>query len=214
MAAPNKRLTIMSEEERFALYGMPDFSESQQQEYFTFTNSEQQLMLSRSTLSAKVYCALQIGYFKAKQLFFDLPWDDISDEDIAFIMNMYFPEQVFLAEPITSYERYTQIRHITNLYGYRLWAKEYTAQLYEYVIKTSKKDVAISFILAEVLQFLNGEKTVRPGYTTLQDIISNAVRSERERLGNIIFDAINEESKQAIDQRNHSKKTETTPCNH
>lgn len=70
MAAPNKRLTIMSEEERFALYGMPDFSESQQYEYLSFTNSEQQFMFSRSVLSAKVYCALQIGYFKAKQLFF------------------------------------------------------------------------------------------------------------------------------------------------
>lgn len=47
---------------------------------------------------------------------------------------------------------------------------------------------------------MNGEKIVRPGHTTLQDIISNAVRSERERLGNIIFDTLNEESKQAIDQ--------------
>ena len=61
MPAHNKRLTILSDEERFALYEIPDFSESQQHEYLTLTSGEEKLVSLRSTLSAKIYCALQIG---------------------------------------------------------------------------------------------------------------------------------------------------------
>ena len=200
MSTSNKRLTIMSEEEKFALYGIPDFSESQQYEYLTLTNSEQEIMLSRSTLSSKIYCALQIGYFKAKHMFFDLDWNNIPEEDISFLMEMYFPDKYFLAEPITQYERYTQIKLITKLYSYCLWSKEHTELLYSHVIKSSKRDINISFILAELMQFINGEKIIRPGYTTLQDIISKAINTERQRLGNIIVNALNEQSKQIIDQ--------------
>jgi len=201
MSALNKRLTIMSEEEKFALYAIPDFNESQQYEYLILTKSEQEIMFSRSTLSSKIICALQIGYFKAKQIFFDLDWDKIPQEDLCFIKEMYFPDKKkFLKEPITRYERYTQIEMITNLYGYRLWSKEYTELVYSHVIKASKKDMSISFILAELIQFINKEKIVRPGYTTLQDIISKAINTERERLGNIIFSALNKQTTQLLNQ--------------
>ena len=200
MRAHNKRLTILSEEEKFALYTMPDFNELQQYEYLTLTNAEQQIMFSRSTLSSKIYCALQIGYFKAKHMFFDLDWIDIPDEDISFLMKHYFPDKHFLAESITRYEYYTQIKQITELYGYRLWSKEYTERLYEYIVKIAKRDISISFILAELIQFLNNEKIVRPGYTTLQDLISKVINAERERLGNIIINALNDKSKQALEQ--------------
>ena len=61
MGAQNKRLTVLSEEERFALYELPDFNEIQQQEYFNLTNEEQQIMLSRPTLSAQVYCGCKVN---------------------------------------------------------------------------------------------------------------------------------------------------------
>lgn len=89
MCSHNKRLTILSAEEKFALYELPDFNESQQQQYLIFTNDEQQLIFTRSNLSAQLYCALQIGYFKAKQMFFDL--DKVPQEDIDFLMKCYFP---------------------------------------------------------------------------------------------------------------------------
>ncbi len=200
MPAPNKRLTIMSEDERYALYGIPDLSESQQHEYLSLTNIEQEIILARSTLSAQIYCALQIGYFKAKHMFFDLEWSNISEEDISFLMEMYFPDKYFLAEPITQYERYTQIKLITKLYGYKLWSKDYTELLYSHIIKSSKKDINISFILAELIHFINSEKIIRPGYTTLQDIISKAMTAERQRLGDVIMDSLDDISKQVIEQ--------------
>jgi hypothetical protein len=35
---------------------------------------------------------LQIGYFKAKQAFFNFSWQEVPPEDMAFILQRYFPE--------------------------------------------------------------------------------------------------------------------------
>jgi hypothetical protein len=84
MRATNKRLTILSEAEQAALYELPDFDDEQRLEYLNLTAEEQVLMQRRSHLSDKIYCALQIGYFKAKHLFFRFTWEE-AEEDTAFI---------------------------------------------------------------------------------------------------------------------------------
>jgi len=61
MRASNKRLTILSELEQFALYDPPDFDENQRAEFLTFTEIELQLILSRPTLTIQIYCAIQLG---------------------------------------------------------------------------------------------------------------------------------------------------------
>lgn len=46
MAAKNKLLTVLSEAEQYALYGLPDFDDDQQLEYLAL--SETELMLAAS----------------------------------------------------------------------------------------------------------------------------------------------------------------------
>ena len=43
-------------------------------EYLSLSESERALACSRPGLHAQVYCALQIGYFKAKHAFFRFTW--------------------------------------------------------------------------------------------------------------------------------------------
>lgn len=93
MCTSNKRLTVLSKLEKFALYDPPDFDEDQRAEFLTFTERELQLIFSRSTPGTQIYCAVQLGYFKAKQLLFRLPWDQIDEKDILFISQNYFPSQ-------------------------------------------------------------------------------------------------------------------------
>jgi len=64
--ALDKNLTIVSEAERAALYGLPDFDDFQRAEYFDLTAEERTLVQSRVGLAEQVSCILQIGYFKAK----------------------------------------------------------------------------------------------------------------------------------------------------
>jgi hypothetical protein len=58
----SKRLTILSESEKLALYGLPDFDDFQRLEFFAMSAAERDLGLQRSGPLAQVYCLLQAGY--------------------------------------------------------------------------------------------------------------------------------------------------------
>ena len=64
MTQKSERLTILSEAEQVALYGLPDFDDGQRSDYLSLSESEWVLASHRPSLGAKVYCTLQIGYFK------------------------------------------------------------------------------------------------------------------------------------------------------
>ena len=87
MIASNERLTVLSEAEKAALYESPDFDDAQRLNYLNLTVEEQALMRERANLAAQVHCAIQIGYFKAKHLFFSFDWDEFEvQDDINFVM--------------------------------------------------------------------------------------------------------------------------------
>ena len=114
MTAKSKRLSVLSEAEHEALYGLPDFDDSQQLDFLSMSEAELALATSRPSLHAKVYCIIQIGYFKAKQTFFRFDWPDTQD-DTAFVLSRYFHGEAFESKSITDHEHYTQRRQITDL---------------------------------------------------------------------------------------------------
>jgi TnpA family transposase len=199
MPTNSERLNILSGQEQFALYGLPDFDDCQRMEYFIFTEHEMALVLNRQNVHAQVHCALQIGYFKAKQAFFIFSWDEV-EEDCAFLLTRYFNDLTFLPIPITRHERYAQRDLIVNLFGYRLWAADFLPLLAERANQVVSRDVTPSFILVELITFLNDQKIVRPGYTTLQSLISETLSIERKRLGTILAEMLDESAKTALQQ--------------
>ena len=58
MGSKSERLTLLSEAEQFALYGLPDFDEEQRRQYLSFSELELALVYNRPDISAQVYCAL------------------------------------------------------------------------------------------------------------------------------------------------------------
>jgi hypothetical protein len=198
MSARNKRLTILSEAEQFALYGLPDFDDRQRLDYLTLTEPELALAVGRSSVSAQVYCALQIGYFKAKQLFFRFSWKETPEEDIAFILERYFPGQAWIPRPLTKHEHYTQRNVIARLFGYRLWSVNLLPLLRAEVARVVPCDVTPGFIVAELISLLKEQKIVRPGYTTLQNIISESLTAERKRLAQVINEMLDDPAKTAL----------------
>lgn len=51
----NKRLTILSEVEKTALYGIPDFDDFQRVEFFAMTEAERSLALQRRGILKQIY---------------------------------------------------------------------------------------------------------------------------------------------------------------
>ena len=186
MATKSKRLTLLSDAEQFALYGLPDFDDGQQSEYLSLSEAELALACSRPGLHAQVYCVLQIGYFKAKHAFFHFAWSDVED-DCAFVLTRYFIGQAFKPHPITKHEHFAQRVLIAELFGYRLWSVEFLPPLVQQAAQIVRRDVTPGFIVAELIAYLNEHKIVRPGYTILQDLISGALSTERLRLGGLLL---------------------------
>jgi len=200
MRASDKNLTVLSDAEREALYGLPDFDDFQRAEYFSLTDEERTLAQRRNGIPEQILCMLQIGYFKAKQTFFNLSFSDVSQEDIDFLLRCYFPGVLFSPRPVRQSEYYVQCNEIVKLYAYRLWSKDFTPQFTEKAAQLTLRDVTPTFILTELVALLNQQKIVRPGYTTLQAIIVDVLSAERKRLGGLIEEFLDEASISALKQ--------------
>jgi TnpA family transposase len=195
----NKRLTILSEAEKLALYGLPNFDDFQRIEFLAMTDDERSLAFRRNGLLARIYCLLQIGYFKAKQAFFRFSLSDVPPDDIAFLLQRYFPGQApILQQPLSAKEYYSQRKEITALFGYRLWLDEDLPRLLNKASLLAKIDVTPAFLLSELMAFLNGQRIVRPGYTTLQTVISDALSAERQRLEQRVEGALDDAARTAL----------------
>ena len=95
--------------------GLPDFDDRQRLTYLSLSGPELALASSRPGLHTQVWCALQIGYFKAKHAFFRFSWDD-AQEDCTFVLARYFRNQVFHSQSITRHEHYVQRTKIAALH--------------------------------------------------------------------------------------------------
>lgn len=188
----SKRLTILSETEKLVLYGLPAFDDFQRAEFFAMTAAELSLALRRNSLWAQVHCLLQIGYFKAKQAFFRFSPNDVPPEDITFLLLRYFPGQLPVWKQLRAKEYYAQRKEIVALFDYRLWSDGDLPTLLEKVALLARTDVAPSFLLTGLMAFLIGQRIARPGYSTLQDIISSALTTERVRLEQRVDEALDE----------------------
>lgn len=208
MRATNERLTILSEAEQAALYEIPDFDDVQRLNYLNLTPEEQELMRSRANLAAQVHCAIQIGYFKAKHRFFAFRWTEVQ-EDIDFVMQEYFPEQLFCPDTITKHQYYAQCQTIASYFGYKTWSKEFEPLLTTQAEQILRRDVSPQFIVIELLAFMQKKKIVRPGYTTLQVIVSNVLNAERSRLGAILQESLTADDKSALQNLLLEKEAET-----
>lgn len=145
-------------------------------------------------------CALQIGYFKAKKIFFRFSLHKIPKEDLDFILSRYFTEQSLKTFQITKYEYYFQRDAISQLFEYKLWSNEFSLQLYNRAKISVKRDISPHFIAYELLDFLQTQKIVRPGYSTLQKVISQTLTEERIRLKSCLQQHLTDSHRESLNQ--------------
>ncbi|MCC8471600.1 Tn3 family transposase [Xanthomonas phaseoli] len=199
MSNKNKLLTVLSDAEQEALYGLPDFDDAQRLEYLALSEAELTFAASRPGLHARAYCVLQIGYFKAKHAFFRFNWSEVED-DCAFVLSRYFHGEDFERKTITKHEHYTQRERIAEWFGYRLWAADFLPQLAQQAAQIARRDVTPSFVAAELIVWLNERKIIRPGYTTVQELVSATLSAERRRLGGLLAEVLDDSAKAALSQ--------------
>jgi TnpA family transposase len=193
-----EHLEVLTQAEQAAYYEVPDFNETQHYEFLTLDQSELDLVMSRSSWSARVHCCLQIAYFKAVNLFFKVTWSEVSNKTIKFILEQYFYDQSIKLSKITDYEYYTQCAAIARLCGFQMWESQFSDSLLNKANELAKLNINQQFIALELLTYLKQQKIIRPQYTTLQSLIIIAINSEKSRINKLLMEQITPEESRLI----------------
>lgn len=200
-AAPltQKRLQILGDEEIENLYGWPHFTLEEQAEYFTLSERETAAFERFHTIESQLYAILQLGYFKARRLFFVFSFE-IASVDAQYLQERYFPNAELTKSTISKVTRLNQQRLILELCNYRTCdgaARQALADKAAQAASVCGKPV---YVFRELLRYLEAQRLVTPGYSILQNIVSGAIVDEQNRLSQIVHNHLAETEIAALNQ--------------
>lgn len=176
----SKRLQILGDDEIETLYGLPHFTPEEQAEYFA-PPQDIAAIKPLHGLKSQIYAILQLGYFRARHRFFIFSFSTVS-ADVQYIQSQYFP-----TFELTDYEpaKNTRVKHqqiILELCNYQYCddtARQTLLVKAQQAAKVSSKPI---YIFRELLRYLEAERLVPPGYSSLQDVVGQAIDTEQDRL--------------------------------
>ena len=180
-----RRLHILDDEDLEALYGRPCFSVDARAENFTLEPAEVALPRSLRGVSSHVAFLLQLGYFKAKQLFFPVPFDEVA-EDVAYLLARYFPQvpQASL-QSVNTRTLFNQHHMLLAHVDYRRCGAKERTQLAYRASQVARLNAKPVYVFRELWQYVTEQRIVAPGYTLLQDVVGTALTAEQTRLATI-----------------------------
>ena len=80
MNTTQKRLRILGDDEIEALYERPHFTPEERWQYFALSQTEKEVLQTLRSVKSQIYFILQLGYFKAKHLFFTFALDEVEED--------------------------------------------------------------------------------------------------------------------------------------
>lgn len=180
-----RRLRILGDDEIETIYGRPRFAPEERQEYFSLSPTELTAMEQLHSIKSRVYFILQLGYFKARQMFFIFHLQEVF-EDVKYIRERYFPDFQFTDLEITKVTRLKQQRLIQQLCNYRSCDAHERRKLESKAQKAAKICAKPVYIFRELRHYLQEQRIVYPKYSFMQDTIGKALQDEQKRLTNIV----------------------------
>jgi hypothetical protein len=184
----NKRIHLLSSTEVEELYTRPEFNAYEQRLYFTLTQSERVALARFSNIKTRIYFILQLGYFKAKQQFFNFSLDDVRN-DVLFIVNTYYSDATLLQFTGSISREYSrkQRQTILSLFNYRNWSPEYTPEIESHISDLLRYYPTGHSAFRQLLAYFDHQKITIPSYRTLQDMFSCAFNAEEKRMNAIMM---------------------------
>ena len=73
------------------LYGRPRFTHEERVEHFALSPAEVAALEQLHSIKSKIFFILQLGYFKARHMFFVFDLREVED-DVGYIRERYFPD--------------------------------------------------------------------------------------------------------------------------
>lgn len=180
-----KRLRILTETETDDLYSRPQLTEEERICLFELNQEEQKILTSNISNATKMDAIIRLGYFKKKQQFFSFDLNEVP-EDVNHIVPRYFEPAILDKNTIGRAAKLNNQQWVLRIMKYTLFNQaQHGPILLNKAEKLCRLSVNPVFIFQELLTEVTQQKITRPGYSTLQKIISCALVSEQERISQI-----------------------------
>jgi len=180
------KINLLSEAEIIDLYARPEFSNNEQELYFSLTRQEQAILNNYTDLNTRVFFVLQLGYFKAKQQFFKFDLIDVNN-DVKFIIKTYFKaHRLTLSGYLSRDYIKKQKQDILSLFNFQEWSSKYEPQTEAQLCELLRYYPKTHNALRQLLNYFDSQQIVIPTYRTLQDLFTTAFKLEEKRFNQII----------------------------
>jgi len=147
---------------------------------------EKEILQELRTVKSQTYFILQLGYFKAKHLFFTFDCDDVS-EDTKYILQQHLNSaKIADPSPVNKRTRLRQQRLILELYNYRNCEREQRQALEAKARQAAMVSAKPVYVFRELMHYMAEQCIVAPGYTYMQDTVGQALTYEQQRLTTIL----------------------------
>lgn len=178
------RIQLLSNAELEELYSLPQFTDNEREVYFFMDEQECQRLDQYKKPLAKIYFILQLGYFRAKNLFFTLNPGLIID-DIVHIAKRYslgdFNKKLSQVK-IWKESLRQQKSDILALFHYREWSIELRSATCTHLADLVKLFPKGNDTIRELLVFFEKERITLPSYRVIQDMFTEVFSVEKDRL--------------------------------
>ncbi|GGK08838.1 hypothetical protein GCM10007063_34110 [Lentibacillus kapialis] len=193
-----KRISILGKDEFTALFERPHFTYEDRCYYFSLSQPEKELLQNLHSFKSKIYFVLQLGYFKAKHLFFTFDLHEVK-EDLQYVLKQHFNDRKMVdLSTVHKSTRFKQQQLILERFNYRSCGSEERKQIEKkayHAVTISGKPI---FIFREIMNYLNEQRIVVPGYSFIQETVSQAITFEQNRLTAIMHNHLKQPDIQAL----------------
>lgn len=193
-----RRLVILKNAEIEELFSLPSFNHSDREEFFSMDETVKKFIYRLNRFEAKVYFLLLLGYFRAKPLIHDFSASEVQ-EDLKYVLNKYFNGKQLKQFKLSQQFRIRLMNRLLEHLGFiRYKSGKHKSELIKRLNHTAKIQIEPRYILDDCISFFSQNRIVLPGYTTILDLITNVISSERIRINKIFKTSLPSNTKSTL----------------
>ena len=157
----------------------------------------------------RIYFILLLGYFRSRPIIFNFTFSDV-EPDFNYVKAKYFSDKSVQDEDIPPRTKTALVRKLLTYTGFSVYqSKNDKAPLLKRLNVVVKINQEPRYVFDECIAYFGQNRIALAGYTTLQDIISSVLSSERSRIESVLNQNLGSDTKATLLRLLDSKSTFT-----
>lgn len=195
------RLRILSSDDFDKLYKIPIFLAEERKNVFILDTNDYNHLNKLSSIEAKINLILQLGYFRISQYFFTFTFCTVQ-EDIEFILSTYFPKYTIKSKlpKCSNRQHYLNRTFILEKFQIKSYSTQFENELSKYLKSLVKQSAVPKYLFDSIINYCYQKKVVRPSYTKIQTLISDACHNEKVRMNNKLYTLLDSKLRQSLNE--------------